>query len=40
MNIPTDVQEMDYELYPKNAFQMWEAYRGIQICVIKSMMMT
>ncbi len=27
MNIPTDVQEMEYELYPKNGFQMWEAYR-------------
>ncbi len=26
MNIPTDVQEMEYELYPKNGFQMWEAY--------------
>ncbi len=27
MNLPTSVQEMEYELYPKNGDQMWEAYQ-------------
>ena len=27
MNLPTSVQEMEYELYPKNGDQMWEAYK-------------
>ena len=27
MNLPTSVQEIDYELYPKNGDQMWEAYQ-------------
>ena len=27
MNLPTSVQEMEYELYPKNGQQMWESYK-------------
>ena len=27
MNLPTSVQEMEYELYPKNGDQMWESYK-------------
>ena len=27
MNLPTSVQEMEYELYPKNGEQMWESYK-------------
>jgi len=27
MNIPSEVQELEYELYPKNGDQMWEAYQ-------------
>ena len=27
MNLPTSVQEIEYELYPKNGDQMWEAYK-------------
>jgi len=27
MNLPTSVQEIEYELYPKNGDQMWEAYQ-------------
>jgi len=27
MNLPTSVQEMEYELYPKNGDQMWESYQ-------------
>ena len=27
MNLPTSVEEIDYELYPKNGDQMWEAYQ-------------
>jgi DNA polymerase-3 subunit alpha len=27
MELPTSVQEMEYELYPKNAEQMWDSYR-------------
>ena len=26
MNLPTSVQELEYELYPKNGDQMWESY--------------
>ena len=27
MNLPTSVQEMEYELYPKNGQEMWESYK-------------
>tara|TARA_Y100000593_G_scaffold95018_1_gene198361 strand:+ start:14755 stop:18189 length:3435 start_codon:yes stop_codon:yes gene_type:complete len=27
MNLPTSVQEVGYELYPKNGNQMWESYK-------------
>ena len=27
MNLPVSVQEIEYELYPKNGDQMWEAYQ-------------
>jgi len=27
MELPTSVQEMEYELYPKNGNQMWDAYK-------------
>ena len=27
MNLPTSVEEIDYELYPKNGDQMWESYQ-------------
>ena len=27
MNLPLSVQEMEYELYPKNGDQMWESYK-------------
>lgn len=27
MSIPKSIEEMDYELYPKNAEQMWQAYK-------------
>jgi DNA polymerase-3 subunit alpha len=36
MNLPTSVQEMDYELYPKNGQQMWESYRKYsKMCGVK-----
>ena len=28
MNLPTSVQEIEYELYPRNGNQMWEAYQN------------
>jgi len=29
MSIPTSLGQLDYELYPKNAEQMWQAYKSI-----------
>ena len=40
MNLPTSVQEMEYELYPKNGEQMWESYKQYSKNVDKSMMTT
>ena len=35
MELPTSVQEMEYELYPKNGEQMWDSYTTYPQCGVE-----